>query len=88
MTTPTPAGQTYSNSSNPINWITIEQVQRKLKISRSTVYRWIKNEAIRAYRFRHSKIVFFNEAEIDNFLSHNPITPGGRLDKTALIELH
>lgn len=68
------------------DWITINQLERKLMISRSTVYRWVRRNAIKAYRFPCSKLVYFKDSEIDYFLSLNPITPSGRLDKTAFMK--
>lgn len=69
-------------------WITVEQLQDKLKISRSTIYRWMRNGVIRAYRFNQSRNLYFLNDEIDQFLSMNPITPTGRLDKIGLTFLH
>lgn len=67
-------------------WITVDQLERKLKISRSTVYRWIQNGIIKAYRLHNSRNIYFNNDEIDQFLSMNPIAPSGRLDRTAFID--
>lgn len=65
-------------------WITVEELQAKLKISRSTVYRWMNNGALRAYRLEKSRYIYFLNAEVDHFLSLNPIAPSGRLDKLGL----
>ena len=70
------------------DWITLDQLQRKLFISRSTAYRWMQRGAIKAYRFKCSKLLYYKESEIDYFLSLNPIAPSGRLDKTAFMTLH
>lgn len=61
-------------------WITVEELQDKLKISRATVYRWIKKGALRAYRLKSSRNIYFINAEVDHFISLNPIAPSGRLD--------
>ena len=73
-----------SLSDNACQWITVKQLQDKLQVSSSTVYRWTRNNIIKAYRFRHSRNIYFLNSEIDEFLSHNPITPTGRLDKVGL----
>lgn len=79
MNEPSPATAT------PVcEWITVDQLERKLNISRSTVYRWMSRGVIRAYRFKHSRNIYFLNAEIDQFLSLNPIAPSGRLDKLGL----
>jgi excisionase family DNA binding protein len=74
-----------NNNSSACEWITVDELQSKLKISRSTVYRWIKNNALRAYRFEHSRNLYFLNEEVDRFLSLNPIAPSGRLDKVGLM---
>lgn len=65
-------------------WITVDELRAKLKISRATVYRWINNGALHAYRLKNSRNIYFLNAEVDHFLSLNPIAPSGRLDKLAL----
>lgn len=68
-----------------IRWLTIDEVANKMHVSRSTVYRWRRRGVIRGYAFNNSRIVYFNETEVDSFLSLNPITPTGRLDTTILV---
>lgn len=70
--------------SQACNWITVYELQTKLKISRSTVYRWILKGALRAYRLKGSHNIYFNNAEVDRFLSMSPISPSGRLDKLTI----
>lgn len=65
-------------------WITVDELQAKLKISRATVYRWIAKGILRAYRLKNSRYIYFLNSEVDHFLSLNPITPSGRLDKLGL----
>lgn len=72
------------HSNQPCQWLTVDQLERKLNISRSTVYRWMRINAIRAYRFKHSRNLYFLDTEVDDFLRCNPITPTGRLDKIGL----
>lgn len=69
--------------STDYNWITVDQLERKLNISRSTVYRWMRLNIIRAYRFNNSRNLYFLDAEVDAFLRGNPIMPSGRLDKVG-----
>lgn len=69
---------------NTCEWITVEELQAKLKISRATVYRWINKGVLRAYRLQSSRYIYFLNDEVDRFLSLNPIAPSGRLDKIAL----
>ena len=77
--------QSEKQNAAPV-WLTVVQLETKLQVSRSTIYRWMNREVIRAYRFDHSRIIYFRESEIDEFLSNNPITPTGRLDKTCMIQ--
>lgn len=65
-------------------WLTVNELQEKLQISRSTVNRWMKLGVIRGYRFEGSRTLYFLDSEVDNFLSKNAITPSGRLDKVGL----
>ena len=73
-----------AQQSQTYNWITVEELQSKLKVSRATIHRWIKRGALRAYRLQGSRYIYFNNAEVDHFLSLNPIAPSGRLDKLGL----
>lgn len=72
------------NDNQETVWLTVVQLQDKLQISRSTVNRWIRLGVIRAYRFDKSRTLYFLDSEVDNFLSTNPISPSGRLDKVGL----
>ncbi len=65
-------------------WLTTTQLQNKLQISRTTVWRWMQLGVIRAYRFRKSRTIYFLDSEVDDFLSNDPILPSGRLDKVGL----
>ena len=65
-------------------WITVEELRSKLKISRCTVHRWVQKGVLRAYRFANTRNIYFLNAEVDHFLSLNPIAPSGRLDKLGL----
>lgn len=69
---------------NVYEWITVEELQAKLKVSRATVYRWVNKGVLRAYRLESSRYIFFLNSEVDRFLSLNPIAPSGRLDKLGL----
>ncbi|MBP5328207.1 MAG: helix-turn-helix domain-containing protein [Bacteroidales bacterium] len=73
-----------SLNDNTCQWITVKQLQDKLQVSSSTIYRWTRNNVIKAYRFCHSRNIYFLNSEIDEFLRQNPITPSGRLDKVGL----
>ncbi len=68
-------------------WMNVVQLQEKLQISRSTVYRWMKLGVVRGYRFRDSRTIFFLESEIDDFLRMNVIAPSGRLDKVGMADM-
>lgn len=68
-------------------WMNVVQLQEKLQISRSTVYRWMKLGVVRGYRFRDSRTIFFLESEIDDFLRRNVIAPSGRLDKVGMADM-
>ena len=89
-TTPT-VGSITSKAADGCRWITVNQLERKLQISRATIYRWMQKQIINGYRFEKSRYLYFNEAEIDEFLKLNLITPKGRIDKVGLsveLELH
>ena len=66
-------------------WLTIDQVERKLHITRSTVYRWRRIGVLRAYRLNGTRNAYFLDSELNTFLRQNPITPSGRLDKEGLL---
>lgn len=72
-------------SSQPCQWLTVDQLERKLNISRSTVYRWMRQGVLQAYRFKCSRSLYFLDTEVDDFLRSNAITHTGRLDKTGII---
>ena len=71
-------------TSTRCQWLTVNELQEKLQISRSTVNRWMKLGVIRGYRLEGSRTLYFLDSEVDNFLSKNAITPSGRLDKVGL----
>ena len=66
-------------------WIFVEQVMRRLRISRSTLYRWVQKGYLKAYRFKDSHILFFDPDEVEQLLRSNAILPSKRIDKTALM---
>ena len=75
---------TKQNSENNCIWLTIDQVERKLQITRSTIYRWRKLGVLCGYRLTGTRNIYFLDSEVNAFLRQNPITPSGRLDKTGL----
>ena len=79
------AGSAAKLNGGGCQWLTVVQLQDKLQISRSTVNRWVRLGAIKAYRFAGSRTLYFLDAEVDAFLAMNAIAPSGRLDKTALL---
>lgn len=79
------AARSAAQRSDDCRWLTVVQLQDKLQISRSTVNRWIRLGAIKAYRFAGSRTLYFLNSEVDAFLTMNAIAPSGRLDKTSLL---
>lgn len=65
-------------------WLTVNEVMDKLQISRTTLYRWIRNGVLPSYKLPGSRNIYFLGSEIDAFIRMNPITPSGRLDKIGL----
>lgn len=74
-----------SSNEASCQWITVEQVEHKLRITRSTIYRWRRLGVLKGYRLKGTRSVYFLESEVDDFLRQNPITEKGRLDKTGLL---
>ncbi|MBO4306731.1 MAG: helix-turn-helix domain-containing protein [Bacteroidales bacterium] len=78
---------THSSSRHPeegVSWIFVNEVMARLRISRSTVSRWVKNGYLKAYRFQGSRIIYFSAQEVDNLISQNAILPSGRFDKVGM----
>lgn len=66
-------------------WLTANEVMKKLQISRTTVYRWIRMGVLPSYKLPGSRNLYFLGSEIDAFIHLNPIAPSGRLDKAGMI---
>ena len=78
---------TYSSSRHPeegVSWIFVNEVMARLRISRSTVSRWINRGYLNAYRFQGSRIIYFSAQEVDDLIRQNAILPSGRFDKVGM----
>ena len=73
-----------TNETTTCIWLTADQVERKLHISRTTLYRWSRLGVLPCYKLSGTRNIYFIDQEIDNFLRMNLITESGRLDKTIL----
>ncbi len=68
----------------PEPWLTVNELMKKLQVSRTTIYRWTRMGILPAYRLPCSRNVYYRGSEVDSFIKQNPITPSGRLDKLGL----
>lgn len=70
-----------------LNWIQAEEVMAMLKISRTTLHRWTHDGVIPGYKLPTTHVVYYDPAEIEEFIRKNLITPSGRLDKVGYMAL-
>lgn len=55
------------------DWLTEEQAQEYLQVSRSTLYRWQQQGSLTVYKFGGSKLRRYKRADLDALAE--PVTP-------------
>jgi excisionase family DNA binding protein len=55
-------------------YLTLPEVAERLKVSRRTVYRWVKDEDLNAYKFANEYRI--TESDLKDFLERRRTRPG------------